>query len=100
MMKRWSLVAVLLASDAAFAGGWSGSGGGSISGDANNPWFVANTTDVNWCLELDEDTFGVSRPAAVEQIEAILGYWRANFANTSDNLGDGGDDLPGGTPYF
>lgn len=33
------------------------SGGGKIVKDSNNPWFVNNTSQVNYCIERDSSTF-------------------------------------------
>ena len=60
-------------------GGWS-SGGGELFKDQNNPWFVKNTSAVNFCVEIDEANFGLSRAEAEYQLKQALVFWKKNMA--------------------
>jgi len=59
--------------------GWT-SGGGQISGDSHNPWFLQNTSEVHACLEIDEANMGQSRAEAKAWTEKALSYWQRQLA--------------------
>ncbi len=62
----------------AYADNWS-SGGGEIRTDSHNPWFVENTKQVTYCIEIDDENFGVDIDIARSKIEAGFAYWERQF---------------------
>jgi hypothetical protein len=58
-----------------FAGGWT-SGGGELLGNSQNPWWIHNTKQVNYCILIDEANFGVSRQVVEEKIVRALSFWK------------------------
>lgn len=61
----------------AFAG-WS-SGGGNLTKNSQNPWFLNNTTHVRYCVLVDEKNFGASTKLIHENIEKAIAYWKSEF---------------------
>ena len=55
--------------------GWS-SGGGELIRDANNPWFLSNTKDVKYCIQIDEKNFGQTKQQVRERIGKALQFWQ------------------------
>lgn len=68
----------ILFSSSSYAG-WV-SGGGRPIGDANNPWFVQNTSTVSYCIMIDRENFGVSESTVRTKLSESLNYWRTQFA--------------------
>jgi hypothetical protein len=62
----------------AFAGGWS-SGGGELLKDARNPWFLNNTSDVYYCVSVDEANFGASRSVIEKKLDQAITFWKSEF---------------------
>lgn len=73
----------LLTSKPAIAG-WT-SGGGELVRDANNPWFLPNTTQATYCILVDEKNFGQSKEQIRPFIVQAFQFWRTQFLNTEDN---------------
>ncbi|MBF0298774.1 MAG: hypothetical protein HQK51_08645 [Oligoflexia bacterium] len=63
---------------ASFHGDWS-SGGGDISEMEKNPWFIENTENVPFCVQIDEKNFGASKDVAVEKIFKAIDHWNREF---------------------
>jgi len=64
--------------NSALRGGWVSSGG-ELFKDANNPWFVANTKKVTYCIAIDQESISAS-PAKIQTlIRKAIGYWKAEF---------------------
>lgn len=61
----------------AFAG-WISSGG-EILRDRNNPWFVINTSQVNYCIKRSDTTFSVGDVKFKALLELALDYWKKEF---------------------
>ena len=55
------------------------SGGGYIYGYEANPWFLGNVDKVKYCVDIDEDHFGISRAKAEESIERAVALWKKSF---------------------
>jgi len=72
------------------------SGGGRLSKYAGNPWFLENIPEVRYCIEVDEEAFGVPRAALVPIVEEGLDAWRAAFAAAGDGWYDAGELEPFG----
>ena len=72
----------------AYAGEW-GSTGGEFFRDQHNPWFVKNTTEVNYCIEIDQEGISAS-PEKVKQLSAqAIQYWKDEFQSRGELLGVG-----------
>ncbi len=79
-MRNLSLTALgLLASALSFAGNGS-SGGGHIHGDQLNPWFLSNTTEVTYCLEISKDFSRIPEPKLRALVAEAFDYWKEEFA--------------------
>lgn len=57
------------------AGGWT-SGGGELIRDQHNPWFIQNTTQVNYCIQINEKEFGLSRSFVSSQVARTIRFWK------------------------
>lgn len=79
-MKFLAIVTVLLATVVAHArgGGWESSGG-EIFKFAKNPWFVKNTTDVDYCVQVDATSFSANDAMARDVIKEAIAYWKKEF---------------------
>lgn len=75
------LLAVLSSSPA--GAGWH-SGGGRLFTDAENPWFMENTEEIRYCIDIDEENFGQSISVAREKIKSAFVYWQREFGRVSD----------------
>jgi hypothetical protein len=79
-LKSLATLALLLAPPA-LAGGMVSSGG-QLLRDANNPWWVRNTAQVRYCVEVDRKSISAA-PARVEELVAeALRFWRGEFTRT------------------
>lgn len=73
------------------------SSGGNIINDSGNPWWLRNTEEVRWCLELDAETVSVGPAQVTALFDRALAYWRHEFTI----LGESGDTVPSlGTQRF
>lgn len=63
----------------AFAG-WH-SGGGELFTDADNPWFLQNTSYIHYCIQIDEVNFGQDRRIVNDKIHASFAYWKNEFSS-------------------
>ena len=78
-MKMLLTLFLFLTSLPAYAGGWV-SGGGNLVRNSNNPWFLANTKAVSYCLVVDESFNGL--PAAPQElVEKALAYWKVQMSD-------------------
>ncbi len=64
---------------AAASGGWISSGGESFI-YARNPWFVKNTQIVEYCLEMDEASFSISRENVEKLLVQGFDFWKNEFS--------------------
>lgn len=92
MIRISILLVMFLAPIFSFAGGWISSGGESLI-YARNPWFVKNTKSVDYCIQMDESSFSISRNDAEKLIAEGFQYWKSEFANN----GSPGNGNPGFT---
>lgn len=60
------------------AGGWT-SGGGELIRDQHNPWFIQNTTQVNYCILINEAEFGQNKDFVRNKIEKSILFWKTNL---------------------
>lgn len=65
------------------SGGWAG-GGGLVRKDASNPWWVKNTTIVRYCVEIDEQNFGITHQRAIQISQKAFQWWKTAFENGAD----------------
>jgi hypothetical protein len=79
--------------------GWN-SGGGELFSDAQNPWFVENTREVKYCIEIDETNFGADFNQVRRNVAAAFGYWRDHFARRPTNAINGLLNIRIGTQTF
>lgn len=59
------------------------SGGGELIKDANNPWFLSNTTDVTYCVSVDESAFSASREDIETAVDHAFTFWKEEFSVAS-----------------
>jgi hypothetical protein len=87
-MRHLLTITTLLATLAspALAGGWIG-GGGELVKDANNPWWIENTTSVTYCVLQDEVNFHLAKPTARRRVREAIDYWKAEFARGIPTMG-------------
>lgn len=72
------ITATLAMTTPAYSGQWS-SGGGELMDDSGNPWFLANTRDVRFCVVRDATYFSGDDAAVRHAIAQALTYWREEF---------------------
>lgn len=75
----------------AHAGGWV-SGGGELHRDARNPWWLQNTKEVSYCIQIDSASFDLSLNSAKAKVEKAFSYWKKEFKQL--NLSTPGMDTP------
>jgi hypothetical protein len=79
MITRWmGIGALLIVASVAYAGGWVSSGGGSFR-DEHNPWFVRNTTSVNYCVQVANQSVSASSDTIHQAISDAFQYWKTEF---------------------
>lgn len=76
-----SVVASLFICSASFADGGMTGGGGGLVRDRNNPWFLQNTSDVKYCVEVSTDQFSAKVDLIQKSIEASIRYWNEEYAS-------------------
>ncbi len=64
-------------------GGWSSSGGESLI-YARNPWFVKNTTKVEYCILIEAPSFSASKAQIESSIEQAFKYWKQEFETNNE----------------
>lgn len=57
------------------------SGGGEILGDVLNPWFIQNTKEITYCIDIDRQNFGQTEDVADKQIRKAFSFWQREFAS-------------------
>lgn len=90
---------VIGASAVSYAGNES-SGGGGLLKDAHNPWFLQNTTDVNYCILLDPVSFHQTEEVADKFIQKVFSYYKAEFRNSANTANVGGVNIEIATQNF
>jgi hypothetical protein len=58
--------------------GWSGAGGGDLIKTKNNPWFLANSGTIKYCLSKGQE-FNVGIPRLEQLLEQAFSYWKSEF---------------------
>lgn len=70
-------------------GGWT-SGGGELLEDAHNPWFVRTfslLSTISYCIDRDDEHFGVSQQTAQDVIRSAIEQWRRDFQYAGKTTG-------------
>ncbi len=62
-------------------GGWISSGG-ELFKNGKNPWFVKNTTVVNYCIRIDVSSFSASKQEVQSAIQLGFQYWKNEFSKS------------------
>lgn len=100
IMRAILLVALVIGACAvSYAGNESGGGGGLLK-DSHNPWFLQNTTDVNYCILLDPANFHQTEEVADQFIQKIFSYYKAEFRNSANTANVGGVNIEIATQNF
>jgi hypothetical protein len=73
-----ALLITLAFSGIAMAGN-SSSGGGDVYGDALNPWFLENTAQVSYCIEVNLEAFHLPADRIAVIVREALEKWQAAF---------------------
>ncbi len=76
-----SAVASLFICTTAFADGGMTGGGGGLVLDRNNPWFMQNTKDVKYCVEVSTDQFSATGDLVQKSIDGAIRYWNEEYAS-------------------
>ncbi len=59
------------------------SGGGHIHGDSLNPWFLQNSTTINYCLKVSPDFSSMTDAELKGMIEEAFAFWKQTFSQHS-----------------
>ncbi len=65
--------------------GWVSSGG-EIFSDQSNPWFIQNTKNVSYCIQISEEEISASRSQIQEAIKKALEYWTRQFVEQAPSI--------------
>lgn len=73
-------LATMIFSSVALAdrGGWVASGG-ELFRYGKNPWFLKNTTTVEYCVEIDRGTVSASESDVYAAVSDAIDYWKREF---------------------
>ena len=80
MKSKWAIMGVLVLAAVSLA--WAGgmvSSGGDLLRDSYNPWWVKNTTQVAYCVQVDATSFSADSAMINAMIEKAIGFWQAEF---------------------
>lgn len=86
MLKTYLRIAVgffslLGATHSLASGGMSGGGAGLVL-DKNNPWFLDNTKEVRYCIEVGSEVFSATETMH-QMIDKALAYWKDEYAHAT-----------------
>lgn len=85
VLFRALLFGSLVLPTSGFCEGARDSGGGDVYGDTLNPWFLENTKNVSYCIEVDSAKFGAPAVALDSIVELAIAQWQSAFANARLN---------------
>ncbi len=89
---------LMLLPSLALAKGWQSSGG-ELFKDAHNPWFVKNTSQVQYCVEVDASSVSLTQAEAIARVEEALLYWSTELAKLPNAAGGEGNFALGGQTW-
>lgn len=78
-MFRRILLFFILAPNICSAGQISG-GGGELLGDQLNPWFIQNTSEVPYCIQVNTEHFSLNADQIDQKIKVAISIWKHDFA--------------------
>lgn len=61
--------------------------GGDITEGGSNPWFVSNTTTVEYCIKSDPASFGDVPYSLSETVKSAIQYWKGELLNSQNSSG-------------
>lgn len=64
-------------------GGWIGMGG-ELFKDARNPWFVKNTNEVLYCIDIDKKNISATPQEITQAFQEALQFWKSEFSRSND----------------
>ena len=97
---KLSLISSLLCFNISAMAGWS-SGGGELLRDQINPWFLANTKTVKYCIQIDEKNFGITLDSARSKVQKSILFWKDQLKDLAySNPPDSKNDFRLGTQNF
>ncbi len=65
------------------------SSGGYLYGFETNPWFLQNTEEVKYCIDMDEENFGVTKEKAQSAITFAIDTWKSQLQKVEyDRFGE------------
>lgn len=79
MIQFITVVGVLFTASAYAGGGGWGSSGGELLRDMQNPWWVKNTSEVRYCIQVDEKSLSLNVDQIPAMIELAISYWQKEF---------------------
>lgn len=77
----FAALAAMIFTPAVAMGGWV-SGGGALSSDDNNPWFIANTPTAEYCIEVADVGFPYDADTVDQYVVNAFSYWQKQFKDT------------------
>ena len=76
-MKLMLAITLCTISSAVFAG-WN-SGGGELIQDAQNPWFIQNTSTVRYCTLFDKNQYHQTEVRSLALVKKAISFWKAEI---------------------
>ena len=59
------------------------SSGRDLLGDSRNPWFLMNTTSVQYCIAVDSQSVSISPNEVRASFKKSIHFWRQEFTNNA-----------------
>jgi hypothetical protein len=84
-IKIMGLMGALLGATGAFSGTISSGGGRIFQKYEHNPWWLENTEEVTYCIDIDTKKFDMNYQEAKQMIEGALREWKAAFLKAPDD---------------
>lgn len=72
------LLAFTVGGSLAQAGGWISSGGELLE-NSRNPWFIQNTTEVHYCVQIDAAGISLGREKVELAVSQSIDYWKSEL---------------------
>ena len=78
-MKSALVAIYILVSMTGYSVGGMDSGGGFTPSISQNPWFFENSRDIKYCINIDEQNFGVTIDTARNSVKRAIQYWESQL---------------------